>query len=43
MVLEMLVLAELAEQGEEDVKGLNHWLIILQFVHWDVAHCADNL
>ncbi len=43
MVLEMLVLAELAEEGEEHVEGLNYRLIILQFVHGDVAHGADDL
>ena len=43
MILEMLVLAELAEEGEKDVEGLDNGLIILQFVHGDVAHGADDL
>ena len=43
MILEMLVLAELAEEGEEDVEGLDNGLIILQFVHGDVAHGTDDL
>ena len=43
LLLEVLVRSELAEESEEYVEGLNYGLIILQLVHGDVAHRADNL
>ena len=43
LLLEVLVRAELAEQCEQNVEGLNDRLIVLQLVNWDVAHSADNL
>ena len=43
LLLEVLVRSELAEESEKYVEGLNYGLIILQLVHGDVAHRADNL
>ena len=43
LLLEVLVRSELAEESEEYVERLNYRLIILQLVHGDVAHRADNL
>ena len=39
----MLVGTELAKESEEYVQGFYYWLSILQLVHWDVTHRADDL
>lgn len=43
LLLEVLVGAELTEKSKEHVQRLYHRLLILQLVHWNVTHCADNL
>jgi len=43
LLLEVLIRAELAEKREEHMQGLNRRLIILQLVHWNVTHRANDL
>ena len=43
LLLEMLVGTELAEQSEQHMQRFDHRLIILELVHGDVAHSANDL
>ena len=38
LVLEVLILAELTEQSEENVQTFYKRLLVGQFVHWHVEH-----
>jgi len=40
--LEVLILTELAEKGEEDVQRFNDGLIILQLMDWNFDHRAHE-
>jgi hypothetical protein len=40
--LEVLILTELAEKGEEDMQRFNDGLIILQLVDWNIDHRAHE-
>ena len=42
LVLEVLILAEFTEKGEQHVQGLDHGLIILKLVNRDIDHGANQ-